>query len=164
MTVTLTDVEQRLARFVAHQREAANRDAGIVNARIGPQSDQMTDLLGVGGEIAFARLFNVYPDLTIGARAGGADCTIGPYRLDVKTTHYAAGRLLAHTNKSLLAADVYALLEADFPRYRFCGFARAGDLLHPSRLMDLGHGPTYGMPQVDLRPDLPLTAAEIRWG
>jgi hypothetical protein len=161
VSIELNEAEQRLVCYLAKQRTTTNRAAAVHNARLGPQSDAETDHLGIGGEIAFAKLFNLYPDLSIEPRRGGADCSVGPFGVDVKTTRYPNGKLLAVATKALLApdADVYALMIARFPRYDFCGFARRGDLLHPSRLTDLGHGPTYALEQTEL-----LTADAIQWG
>ena len=161
--ITLSDVEQRLVTHLAKARQTNNDAAGVRNAKIGPQTDAHVNAIGVGGEIAFAKMFNAYPDLTTHPRKGGIDCRIGPYAIDVKTTDRPGGKLLAVTSKTLLAADVYALMIAAPPRYGFCGFARAGDLLHPSRLINLGHGPGYALDQVDLRPDLPINASDIHW-
>ena len=63
MVVTLNDAEQRLARYLARQRYESNRNQGVTNNRVGPQSDEVTDLEGIAAEIAFCKLFNVYPDL-----------------------------------------------------------------------------------------------------
>jgi hypothetical protein len=156
--IELNDAEQKLVQYLARCRMTANRAADIHNGRVGPQSDAETDQLGIGGELAFAKQFNIYPDLTVGPRRGGVDCYVGPYGVDVKTTKYVTGKLLAVPAKAVLAADVYALVVAHYPRYSFCGFARSGDLLHPSRLVDLGHGPTYALDQHEL-----LTKDDLRW-
>lgn len=161
--IELSPVEQRLVEYVAKLRRANCAAAGVRNAKFGSQSDEETDRLGVAGEIAFAKLFNVFPDLTTEPRHGGADSDVGPYRIDVKTTKYPTGRLLAATWKTILDVDVYALILAEPPRYGFCGFARAGDLLHPSRLADVAGRSGYSLDQTALRPDLPITAADIHW-
>jgi len=150
--VTLNAAEIRIVTWVARQRFAANRAAGVVDAQVGPQEASETDLYGFGGELAFAKLFNVYPDFDIAPRRGSADCERFAERIDVKTTIYPHGRLLALPRKRELAADVYALMVVDWPTYRFAGFARAEELLQPWHVIDLGYGNTYGVTQDALTP------------
>jgi hypothetical protein len=145
--------EQAVARLLAEQRYTSNRIGGVVNARIGCQSDAMTDLNGIGGELAFCRVVNVWPDLSINPRHGGADCvTMRGYRVDVKTSSHEDAQLIAHRGKSLGAADVYVLVVGTFPLYRIVGWAWAAELIRADRLTDLGYGLTYALPQRELRP------------
>ncbi len=158
-TVHLSQTEQRIVRFIAKQRSEANRRQGIVDARVGPQSSTELDIVGFGAEMAFGKMFNIYPDFSIEPRKGSADCIRFGDAIDVKATTYPNGRLLAVPSKELLAADVYALMivnwaykdENAVAEFRFAGFARAGELLTPERLTNLGHGPTYALSQGDLR-------------
>jgi hypothetical protein len=166
----LNDAEQRLARYVAQRRTTSNRDARVNNQRIGPQNDADTDLEGIGAEIAFCRLANVYPDLDVSPRAGGYDCTIRfgdtSRTVDVKTTKYPNGRLLAAKMKQLDAAQLYALMSGEFPDYVFCGWAMGDELIDGANLIDLGHGPTYALKQSVLRERLAATTmheSEISW-
>ena len=151
MTVTLTEVEQRLARVVAAERTRANRAAGVVDQQLSPEAAQQVELTGIGAELAYARLMNVYPDLTVAPRAGGADVWWAGLGVDVKGTERPHGRLLARPTK--LTQDgvtVYALMTGPFPTYTFRGQVPASTLLQARHLMDLGHGPTYAMSQPEL--------------
>ncbi len=152
--LTLSPMEQRLSRAVAAARYKAARTAGVVNARIGAQSDEQTDLDGFGAELAFAKLVNVYPDLTIGARKGGFDCELNEYfgiRVDVKATRYRSGRLLATRGKfDETEVDVYALMIGTFPTYRFVGWASKEELIRADNLKDLGRGQGYALAQDQL--------------
>src|SRR5262252_4238780 len=109
MTYTLNNVEQSLARFIGRERSSSNREAGVTNGRRGPQSDAETDLDGIGAELAFCHLFNVYPDLSINPRRGGADATWIGWKVDVKATRYATGSLITLPSKALDPCDLYAL-------------------------------------------------------
>jgi hypothetical protein len=150
--VVLDESEQRIARWLAQSRYQANRRAGIENRRIGPQSDEDTDLDGIGAEMAAAKALNVYPDLSTEPRAGGHDLIANGKRVDVKATRYKSGHLLAAVAKSASAADVYMLAVGEFPEYELVGWAYADDLLSIDNLTDLGHGQTYAMAQHQLRP------------
>jgi len=156
-TVTLNAAEIRIVRWIGQQRLAANRAAGFTNLKVGPESEIDTETLGFAGELAFAKLFNVYPDFVIGARVGSADCERFGESIDVKTTKYPNGKLIAQLRKREFAADVYALMIVEWPTFRFVGFARGDDLLTPARVADLGHGDVYAIEQDE------LTADQIRW-
>jgi len=102
----------------------------------------------VGAEIAFCKLYNIYPDLTITHRSGGYDCiTCSGAKVDVKATIYFSGKLLAVINKHKSDADIYVLMVGKFPTYTWVGWAKAGDLLSDENIIDLGYGPTYALSQ-----------------
>ncbi len=145
--ITLDKTEQDIATSLAKRRYNAARNAGVSNAKIGPQSNWKTDLEGVGSEMAFCKLFNLFPDLTVGARKGGHDCELNNYKIDVKSTKYKNGRLLARTSKTLEDADIYALMVGEFPTYKFVGWSWNTDLLKKENVINLGHGDGYGLTQ-----------------
>jgi len=152
--VTLDKTEQEIAESLAKRRYNAARKAGVTNAKIGPQSNHLTDLEGIGSEFAFCKLFNLFPDLTVGARKGGHDCLITDdyFRVDVKATKYKTGRLLARTSKTMEDADLYALMIGEFPTYSFVGWAWNYQLLKEENIMNLGHGNGYALTQEELNP------------
>ena len=145
--ITLTLVEQRLAKYLGTSRTAAARDAGVINCKMSPQSDAEIDLDGVGAELAFCRMMNIYPDLSIGARSGGSDCVLAGRTIDVKQTRYKTGHLLAVRKKSVDPCDLYALMIGAFPTYRFAGMATAEQLFAVDNLHDLGRGVGYVLSQ-----------------
>jgi len=152
MIVTLNETEQRLATYVAKMRYSSAREQGITNMKVGDQSNELTDLEGTGAELAFCKVANVYPDLAV-TRSNDEDCyTRNGYAIDVKSTTYESGRLLAVKWKKLDKVDFYALMVGKFPNYRLAGFMRAEDLLKPEMVRDLGHGPTYAADQNQLIP------------
>ena len=139
--VTLSDTEQLLAKAIAKRRYQKSREAGVHNSRKGPQSDEATDKEGMGGEIAFCKLFNVYPDLSIEVKSSAqgtdkGDCilhVVGNGTVDVKTTIYPDGKLLAAPWKSKEGVDLYALMTGKFPTYTFKGFMTSADLMVEER-------------------------------
>jgi hypothetical protein len=152
MRIKLNEAEQAIAKYLAKRRYGNNRASGVDNNRIGPQSDAETDLNGVGAELAFCKAFNIYPDLSVDVRHGGHDC-VSPkgHKIDVKTTKYRAGRLLAVKSKTKPDADIYVLMIGRFPTYFWVGWATADELIDDDNLMDLGYGPTYALSQSELR-------------
>jgi len=151
--IELNSVEQRLIQFVAKARYSNNRNNKVTNAKIGNQSDEETDLNGFGSEVAFARLFNSYPDMTIETRTSfedEGDVVVNGKKIDVKTTTYKDGKLLAVPWKEK-TVDLYALMVGSFPTYTFKGFMKSENLLKPERIGNLGHGDTYIAYQHELK-------------
>lgn len=150
MIIELNDAEQRLAKYLAIARHRNARKKGIVNNRIGPQSDELTDLEGIAGEIAFCKMMNVYPDLQI-EYVPNYDCILPDgTKVDVKTTKYDNGKLLSAPWKGEKNIDVFALMVGQMPKYRYAGMMKAKDLLQEHRKQNLGHGVGYVATQDEL--------------
>ena len=124
--IRLNANEQRLAQQLAKERTTKNRKNGISNSKRGPQSDIVTELDGVGGEIAFAKAFNLYPDLK--DYPGKHDMVIAGKTVDVKTTRYPFGHLEVSTDKPPGEVDIYALVTGEMPDYAIVGWM-CGDAL-----------------------------------
>jgi len=127
MEYTLTESEQLIAKFVAEQRTTNNRNAGTTNMRKSEMSDFEIDLQGFGGELAFCRLANVFPDLTVHNRSASkgedqGDCVLDGQRIDVKTSKKADAALWVPVRK-IGTADAYALMVGEFPTFRLVGMA-----------------------------------------
>jgi len=151
--IILNEVECKMAEYVCKQRHQGNRDAGVEDKKIGPQSAYQTDLEGFSAEIAFCKMMNVYPDLSLGPRKYGVDAVSGSgWRIDVKSTTWPNGRLVvAPWKKDDEEVQMYALMVGRFPNYRFAGFHEAEVVTKEENLTDLGCGPTYAMEQQDLQ-------------
>lgn len=150
--ITLSEADQRLVVRVAAARYEANRTRHVKDRSICGSVD--IDLNGYGGEVAFCRLYEIDPDFDIGPRSSErgtdfGDCILKGQRIDVKTTEWQTGRLLAVSWKRP-DVDYFALMVGKFPTYECRGFMAVDDLLQPGRLMDLGRGLTYAAPQSDL--------------
>lgn len=156
--VELTETEIRLSKHIAKSRSSGNRSEGVTNAKMGKISDEKMDLEGAASEIAFCKLFNIFPDLTISTRSSkagtdsGGDCTLANgLTVDVKTTTRERGRLLAPKWKKAGSVHLYALLVGSCPTYTFKGFIQDSDLLKEENLIDLGYGITYAVTQDKLK-------------
>ena len=140
-TVSLTYAERKLAYFVAKHRNGNNRSFNIVNLKISAESSATIDLEGVCGEMAFCKLFNVYPDLDTDRPPPHPlyDCVLSDgSRIDVKTTKYENGKLLVDSRKGKEktdSVDFYALMIGVFPGpYSFRGFIARHLLIQPHKL------------------------------
>tara|TARA_B100000959_G_scaffold265428_1_gene306934 strand:- start:418 stop:924 length:507 start_codon:yes stop_codon:yes gene_type:complete len=145
-TIKLEKPEQSICRKIASLRYGNAREKGIYNKKVGKQSNEMTDLEGFGGELAFCKGFNLFPDFTVWTR--GTETDIGDAKLpcgltvDVKTTVYPTGRLTAALWKNE-TVDLFALMTGNFPEYIFRGFLEQKKLMKKEMIGDLGRGPLY---------------------
>ena len=151
---TLTDLEKKICVDGADMRYNIARSSGVSNGKIGPQSNKLTDQLGLGGELTVAKWLHLYPDFTIYVRQGGADLvTHSGTRIDVKTTKYATGRLLAKINTAYESIDVFVLVTTDYPTFTVRGWATKEKLINPENIINIGHGDGYGLNQDQLQVD-----------
>lgn len=149
--IILNKQEQKLVETIAKQRYDSNRNDGVENKKIGPQSNEQTDKDGFGAELATAKFLNVYPDLSIQPRSGGFDLTTtSGCRVDVKHTTYENGRLIATLKKKPEDADGYFLVTGTFPKYKIVGWATSDELIRPENIDNLGHGEGYVLSQEKL--------------
>lgn len=152
--VELSESEQAICRYIAKRRFENNRSGGIQDQKIGAQSNANVDLNGFAGEFAFCKLHNILPDFSINVRRTNAndyDAILENKKIDVKTTEYPTGKLVAVEWKND-NVDLYALMTGEFPKYTFRGFMRREELRRPERLGTLGRGPTYIARQEELKP------------
>ena len=153
MKITLTEHEQKIAQFLAKERYNVNRQNNVHDAKKGGQSNEFVDLEGIAGEIAFCKLFNLYPDLEIKVttqETDDGDCILNGHKVDVKTTSYETGRLICATWKND-DVDVYALMVGTFPTYTFRGMTNASYLKQDAHITDLGRGKVYALDQSKLK-------------
>lgn len=150
--VTLSAGEMAVAQQLAAMRNAVARAGKVRNAKMGPQSDYQTDLDGLVAEIAFAKMMNVYPDLSVYPRHGGVDAVVNGIRIDVKSTRYPHGHLVAVIGKESDAVDRYVLGHVNDNMVRFFGWATSDELIRQENMKDFGHGSGYALPQQQLHP------------
>ncbi len=108
MRITLNQAEQKLAMYLAKARYDENRAKGNPDPKLSPTTNNEIELDGVAGELAVCRFFNVYPDTETKYDEYPKYDLITPKgsKVDVKTTQYKNGRLLATLNKKVLDVDI----------------------------------------------------------
>ena len=149
--IILNSAEQIVCKQLALMRYEIARAVDRKDQQIGNQPSWQTDEDGIGGEIAASRLLNVYPSLVLKPDAGW-DVMYRGKRIDIKTTRYKSGRLLAKLNARDDEVDVYLLVTGTFPEYDVVGYVLKDSLLSPKNVIDLGHGKGYGLSQDKLTP------------
>ena len=128
MIITLNESEQIVVNYVAQCRYDANvakgsHKRGAASDMTGFQIDQQ----GFGGELAFCKAMNVYPDLTVFCRSAlkgedNGDCVVQGLRVDVKTSKKATSALWVKQGQKG-CADAFALVTGTFPTFTVVGIA-----------------------------------------
>jgi len=153
-TITLSEDDRELCKDLARRRFNNNRRHKVANAKIGPQSNEFTDLEGIAGEFAFCRLAGFNPDKTVHSRSSKTDhgdVNGSGQEIDVKTTKYPRGKLLARITLRDKKDTLFVLMVGTFPRYKFAGCLQGSDWLDDTHIVDLGYGPTFSVGQSELR-------------
>ncbi len=150
MKVTLRPDEITVCEMIGRMRTLIARNAGIKDAKIGSHDGMAADVDGVIAEYAFAKQFNVFPDIGLSPRSGSCDGVYKNYRYDIKSTRYKTGKLLS-TMKVNPDVDMYILAIIEDNTVTFAGWALKDELIQKSNMKDLGHGKGYCLSQNQLR-------------
>ena len=154
--VTLTEVEKAWAKQWATAIYDASTGKNLHDAKVDTSVDSLElDIIGFSGELAFAKMANQFP-ITNTDGPTHIDCVVNGKTVDVKTTHREHGQLLVRPSHKDDPAEVYVLLTGTRDTgYTYKGHMYAEDVFQPENLTDLGHGPTYAVPQHRLKGGLP---------
>ena len=150
LKVTLTDQDFVMCRLIGNMRTLVARNNHVGDKKMGNQSGFQIDEDGVLGEFAFCKHFNVFFDLGVSPRSGSFDCILRGKRIDVKTTRYKTGKLLA-TTKVNPDVDIYVLAILDNHDITFVGWIEKEELISEKNLKDLGRGLGYSLEQNELK-------------
>jgi hypothetical protein len=166
--VTLISTEQDVCKALAKRRTSMNRNNGVKNSKIGKLSDDEMDLEGMGAELAFCKLFNVFPDLTTHLRSskdgmdGGDAILHNGMKVDVKSTTRSNGRLVtANWKNENEKVDLYCLMTGSFPTYTFRGFISSENIFQDKNWRNLGYGYNYVAEQDELKTLEEIIKSEI---
>ena len=151
MLHTLSPADQKRCREVSVARHDQNVAAGVKDMQRGRQDTAEIELNGMGGEVAFCRLFGLEPDwVNVPGGKGRDDAKLPDGRIvDVKTTDHPRGNLIAR--KIHDDVDVFVLMRGRFPCYKAVGWIEKG-IFQRSRKKNLGHGPTHFYKTENLHP------------
>ena len=192
VVVQLSAFEIALALKLGPERTKAARKAGawnmIQDGKPGSDRERFIEQNGIAGEIAFAKLFNIFPSgqLLIEARKAkddDGDHVLEDRVIDVKTTEYPYGKLTLAPWKanedffdrvhvlSLMTGDIRSAEERRSGNgkrgsYVWHGFISSRDIVNPTRLKPLPgrDKPEYIASQAELSDclgDWPSPAARI---
>jgi len=154
MKIKLNTIEDELAKAVAKARTAISRKDGVKNQKISDEDDFEVEYVGMSGELAVAKAMNVFPDLSIKSRSGGYDLTSAQgNRVEVKTTRYKSGKLVARTKARAEDSDYYVLVTGNPPDMTIRGYIPTQDFLKEDNLGKLSDDApeAYILPQDALK-------------
>lgn len=130
MKVKLNEIEDELAKQVAKARTAISRKDGVPNQKISEEDDFEVEYVGMSGELAVAKAMNVFPDLSIMSRSGGYDLRSAQgNRVEVKTTRYHSGKLVARLKALPEHSDYYVLVTGNPPNMTIRGYIPTQEFL-----------------------------------
>ena len=156
-TVSLCYSERDIAVGVGFKMHTADSGARRKEMKCSPTDGLIMHIEGAAGELAFSKLFNVYPPLVV---VSGGDFPLFEVRLpdgrrvDVKTTKYDDGKLVVAKYKGDKGGvQLYALLTGEFPGpWTYRGVMAQDELIVPGRIEEPRPGkPAYVALQRELR-------------
>lgn len=150
MKIVLDHDEIAVCQIIGRMRSLIARSSGVKDAKIGNQDGAEADVIGIMAEYAFAKKFNVFPDLGLSPRSGSADGVIKNKKYDIKSTTYKLGRLLC-TIKNNPDVDFYVLAIVSGNEVDFVGWEYKENLRKEENLINLGHGFGYALSQDKLK-------------
>ena len=148
--INLSAGEVMLARLLASLRTGLNRVTKVKSTKSGDADLFQNEILGVAGEIAFAKSRNLYLDLSFDPRKGGTDFVLNGKKIDIKTTEREDGRLLVPIWKTPDDSDIFVLITGKVPTFKIRGFATSKEVF--ANKTSVGYGPCYAVSQNKLHP------------
>ena len=129
------------------------------NKQVDTARGVQVEVEGVAGEIAFCRTHGLEPDYSLLLRCGEPDAVYRGNRVDVKATRYSLGHLLVYLPKrgdknDYSKIDLFVLVRLHlYPNISdVVGFAAKAEVMRREHVRNLGHGPTYRLPNGLLHP------------
>jgi hypothetical protein len=150
MKIILKPDEVTVCQMIGRMRSLIARSSGVKDAKMGDQDGAEADVIGMMAEYAFAKQFNVFPDMGLSPRSGSADGVVKGKRYDIKATTYKTGKLLC-TVKDNPDVDVYILAIVSNNEVDVIGWEYKENLRKEENLIDLGHGKGYALTQDKLQ-------------
>ena len=138
MIVELTPSEILVCECIGRMRSLIARSAHVQDQKIGNQNGSDADVMGIKGEYAFAKDFNVFPDLGLIPRSGSYDGKLKGVAYDIKSTHRKNGHLLA-TKKVNPDVDMYVLCVVTQNQVDIKGYIFKKDFIKPENLKRFGN-------------------------
>ena len=130
MIVELDSSEILVCECIGRMRSLIARSANVKDQKIGNQNGIESDVMGIKAEYAFAKYFNVFPDLGLSPRSGSCDGKLKGVAYDIKSTHIKSGHLLA-TKKVNPDVDMYVLCVVTQNQVDIKGYIFKKDLIKP---------------------------------
>jgi len=156
MIIELTPPEILVCQCIGRMRSLIARSANVKDQKAGEQDGNNADVMGFMAEYAFAKHFNVFPDIGLTPRSGSCDGKIplkdfSVVSYDVKATHIRNGRLLA-TKKVNPDVDIYVLCIVTDNQVDIKGYVKKENFIKSENLKTIGRVEGYCLEQSQLKP------------
>jgi len=135
--VTLTEEEQLMCKEKAEARYKIARELGLKQLRI-DTSPMNVELLGVQGEMAFAKLFNLHTPIVEHGADAGWDYEINGITIDVKTASKPHYRLIFRELQAFKSKVGVLVVKIREDVFRIKGWASKKNFKDLSEPMDDG--------------------------
>ena len=146
--VVLTDAEVLICRIIGNLRSLNKRLGEIDDA--GSTNDD--DEVGLIGEYAFGKHYNLFMDLSLHQKKGGGDFVRNGKVIDVKATTRPDGNLVSPLSKlGTTDVDVYVLAIVNNNEVDLIGYATREEFLREENIRDLGKSRGFFYPRSKLR-------------
>lgn len=146
--VTLSEEEQALCKDVAMSRYSTSRELGLTQLRI-DTSEMNVELLGVQGELAFAKVFDLKnPKDNLGSD-GGTDYTIEEITIDVKAASKPTYRLLFRSLEAFKSQVGVLVVKINDNTFKVVGWTTRKQFTELSKPLNEGN---FTLEQSQLRP------------
>ncbi len=136
-TITLTELEKKMAVAMGTARFEAVK-AWFEERGLVCKDNLGANVLGAEAELAFCKMFNVYPDWTTNSRVGGFDIMFHGLRTEVKgAPDWGRNTLLMVQNKKCSDDfDIGVLMIGSDGQYRFGGWLWSHEICKKENLAD----------------------------
>jgi hypothetical protein len=146
--VTLSEEEQALCKDVPMSRYSTSRELGLTQLRI-DTSEMNVELLGVQGELAFAKVFDLEnPKDNLGSD-GGTDYTIEEITIDVKAASKPTYRLVFRSLEAFKSQVGVLVVKINDNTFNIVGWTTRKQFAELSKPLNEGG---FTLEQSQLRP------------
>ena len=167
MKITLTETEYKFVEMLARGRHFL-KDIVIPDRKLERWNNTQyeSDLLGVMGEYAVAKVLKIPIDTQVNLNGDGGetDLWLGDWSIQVKATKYNKGRLVFNTLEELKSLiDVLTICELKTKTVTIAGYISHNEMLKKMYKKDLGFGDRYCVNQEDLKDISWLSFYYLEW-
>lgn len=149
-TVTLSDHEQHILKYLAQKRQDENIKNNVKNTTVSNRNGYELNQQGLFAEYAFCKLYNLHLDLNYNIRSGSYDCLYKSTRIDIKSSDKEWHNLIAYI-KVNPDVDVYVLAIVIENVVSFKGWLYKQEFILNANIKDINGVPTYFYNQEELR-------------
>tara|TARA_X000001382_G_scaffold95292_1_gene69749 strand:+ start:40 stop:513 length:474 start_codon:yes stop_codon:yes gene_type:complete len=149
--IRLNQSEKEIAAKIGMRRQITNRQKGTFNQKVHTKDSFEVDRDGFAGELAFCKIFRLYPDFE--NKRADADAYHPELKwVDVKTAPESHHNLLVRQPKADHPADTYALVIGKWETgvFSYVGYATKEMVFRNDNLVDPGFGVCHMIKRKDL--------------